>query len=74
MDYLGGDGNGSLWYCDPNAPLTLSTFYTRYSQEQVGLIDVTGLKADIATMVPSAETAPILNYLHWLLKICKEVA
>ena len=74
MDYLGGEGNGSLWYCAQNAPLTQNVYYTRYSQDQVGSIDVNQLKTEIAGMLPSAESAPILNYLHWLLKICKEVA
>lgn len=74
MDYLGGNGNGSLWYAAQDAPITNNVIYQRYSQTLVADIDVNVLKSEIGAMLPSAQTSPILNYLMWLLNICKEVA
>jgi hypothetical protein len=74
-DFQGGQGNGSAWYCnDFNAPVLLNAHYANFEGKQLGLIDANDVKGAIATATPSAQNAPILNYLHWLLKILTDIA
>ena len=68
MDSIGGNGNGLAWYSNTNAPITDHVLYQKYAQTVVAAIDVSALKGDIATSTASAEGAPILNYLMWVLK------
>lgn len=65
-DYQGGSGNGTAFYCAPDAVLTSSAYYQKYSQEQFKAIDVVALKANLGNSVASAEAAPIVNYLKWV--------
>ena len=74
MDYLGGNGNGSRWFAAEDAAITNHPFYQAYSQQPLQSIDVPALKTIISESVPSADAAPILNYLLWVLEACKEIA
>ena len=68
MDYQGGQGNGSAWYCnDFSAPVLLTDVYASFEGKQIGTIDANDIKTAISTCQPSAQSAPVLNYLKWLL-------
>jgi len=67
MDYQGGSGNGTAFYCAPDAALTSSSYYQQYSQTQFKAVDVVQLKANLGNSMASAEAAPIVNYLKWVL-------
>jgi len=69
MDALGGNGNGLAWYADSNAPITEHDYYIAFSQYQGSSLDADQLKGLIGTMKCSAEGAPIINYMMWLLTI-----
>lgn len=75
MDYQGGQGNGSAWYCNNfDAPLLKFSQYTKYSNMAIGAIDANDVKADLGAAKASAEAAPLVNYLNWLLDIIVKVA
>ena len=74
MDYQGGSGNGLAWYAASDAILTNSPLYQKYSQKQIAALDPNAVKADIGAALASAESAPILNYLHWVLTLSLAVA
>ena len=70
MDWQGGQGNGSAWYCnDFNAPLLLTDVYGTYQSKPIQTINPQDVKDSIAACSPTAEAAPVLNYLKWLLDI-----
>ena len=70
MDWQGGQGNGSAWYCnDFNAPLLLTDVYGTYQSKPIQTINPQDVKDSIAACFPTAEAAPVLNYLKWLLDI-----
>lgn len=73
MDALGGNGNGLAWYADANAPITESDFYLAFSQVKVSSLDANQLKGLIGTMFASAEAAPIINYMYWLLTLAEAI-
>jgi len=73
MDPLGGNGNGLAWYADPNAPITESDFYLAFSQYKGSSLDANQLKGLIGTMMCSAEGAPVINYMMWLLTIAEAI-
>lgn len=74
MDYLGGNGNGYRWFTAEDSALTNHPYYVLYSQQAFANIDVPQLKTTLADSVASGEAAPIVNYLWWVLQICKEIA
>ena len=74
MDCLGGNGNGSRWFAAEDAEITNHPLYQAYSQQQFATIDVPALKTAISDSYASAPAAPIINYLSWVLSICKEIA
>jgi len=70
MDYQGGQGNGSAWYCnDFNAPVLLTDVYASFEGKYIAAMDVQDIKDAIAGCKPSAQSAPVLNYLKWLLDL-----
>jgi hypothetical protein len=70
VDYQGGQGNGSAWYCnDFDAPLLLTSVYAGFQAKPIATINPQDVKDAIVECVPSAEAAPVLNYLKWLLDI-----
>jgi hypothetical protein len=73
-DYQGGNGNGAAFYCAPDAILTQSSFYQLYSQQQLKDIAAPEVKAAIGTAYGSAEAAPIINYLKWILDLVVAIA
>ena len=74
MDYQGGQGNGSAWFCnDFNAPVLLQSQYADLQNKRIGDIDINDVKALIANAKPSAESAPIINYLFWLHEILRNL-
>jgi hypothetical protein len=74
-DFQGGEGNGSAWYCnDFNAPVLLSSIYASFEDKQLGALDINDVKGAIGLISPSAQNAPVLNYLHWVLRIMKDLA
>jgi len=73
-DYLGGAGNGDAWYCPIDAELTNHPYYQSYNKQMIGAIDVNVLKGLIGSMPATAESAPILNYLRWVLSLSVSIA
>jgi hypothetical protein len=70
VDYQGGQGNGSAWFCDDfSAPVLMTNVYSTFSNKRITDIDVADIKTAIAACYPSAQTAPTLNYLYWLLTL-----
>lgn len=69
MDPAGGNGNGLAWFADPNAPITDETQYQFFSQKQIAGMSEAAIKGAIAGAKASAESAPLLNYLYWVLTL-----
>ena len=75
MDYMGGQGNGSAWYCnDFNAELLKSSSYTAFVNKPLASIDPNAIKQLIAQSEPTAEAATLLNYLKWLYDLTQVIA
>jgi hypothetical protein len=74
MDAEGGNGNGLAWFASPDALLTHSDYYLSFSQQKFAALDVPTLKSAIGASYGSAESAPIVNYLVWLLTIAEAIA
>lgn len=68
-DYLGASGNGDAWFAAIDAEITNHPLYQQYNKAVISSIDPANLKTLIAGMAPTVETAPILNYLRWVLSI-----
>lgn len=73
-DYLGGLGNGDAWYCPIDAELTNHVYYQTYNKQLLASIDANVLKSLIGSMPATAESAPILNYLRWVLSLVVSIA
>lgn len=72
-DPLGGNGNGSAWWCEPTAELTNSPFYQMFSGTAFQNVDIPTIKAAIGQALASCEAAPVVNYLNWVLTIALKV-
>ena len=73
-DMLGASGNGDAWYCPVDADITTHPLYQYYNKSIISTVDVTSLKGLIGGMAATAETAPILNYLRWLLSLANSIS
>ncbi len=68
MDYQGGQGNGLAWYCnDFNAPVLMTDVYSTFENKALATIDPQDIKDALALCTPSAQNAPLINYLSWVL-------
>jgi hypothetical protein len=67
-DGLGGSGLGPFWFADSDAAITDHPIYQTFSQLTVGAIDASQVKGYLATSLASAEAAPIISYLRWLIE------
>ena len=68
-DYLGGAGNGDAWFSAIDAEITDHVYYQTYNKQAIGSIDINVLKTLISGMPATAESAPIFNYLRWVLSL-----
>lgn len=66
-DSLGGAGLGPFWFADSDAPITDHPIYQEYSLKQLYSIDAMTVKQDLSASYASAESAPIISYLRWLI-------
>jgi hypothetical protein len=66
-DGLGGSGLGPFWFAASDAPITDHPIYQLFSQQKISAIDAAQVKGQIGTAYGSAESAPIISYLRWLL-------
>jgi hypothetical protein len=73
-DMLGASGNGDAWYCPVDADITTHPIYQSFSKDPLASVDVASVKGLIGGMVATSETAPILNYLRWLLALALSIA
>ena len=73
-DPLGGQGNGSAWWAESNAQITDMDIYQGFSQTAIANINITALKGVLGAALPSAEGAPLINYLKWVLDMAQAVA
>jgi hypothetical protein len=67
MDALGGNGNGLAWFAANASSITHHPFYQEYSQQQFKDIDAAQVKGRLGLSYGSTESAPIANYLAWVL-------
>jgi hypothetical protein len=74
MDALGGSGLGPYWFADPDAPITLHPTYQMFSQQKLSGIDANQVKTALGTSYPSAESAPLISYLRWLIETLANMA
>jgi hypothetical protein len=74
MDQLGGQGNGLAFFAGPTAPIQNHELYILYSTQQFSAINLAEVKARIQNAYASAEAAPIINYLQWVLKVGTDTA
>jgi hypothetical protein len=68
-DRLGADGNGDAWFAPLDAAITNHPFYQQYNKSPIAGLDPSDIKTLIGGMPPTVESAPILNYLRWVLAI-----
>jgi len=73
-DALGGAGLGPFWFADSDAAITDHPIYELFSQQKVASIDVSQVKNYLGVAYASAESAPIISYLRWLIDTCAAVA
>ena len=73
-DMLGASGNGDAWYCPVDADITTHPLYQNFNKTMIAAVDVAALKGLIGGMAATSETAPILNYLRWLLSLANSIA
>jgi len=66
-DSLGGAGLGPFWFADSDALITDHPIYQEYSLKHFYEIDLAAIKTSLAAAYASAESAPIINYLRWLI-------
>ena len=69
MDALGGEGNGPAFYAGPTAPIQDHELYILYSRKKWVDINLSEVKSRIQNCLASAEAAPIVNYLRWVLNV-----
>lgn len=69
MDRLGGQGNGPAFFAGPEAPIQDHELYILYSTQAISAINLAEIKSRIQVCQASAEAAPIINYLMWVLKV-----
>lgn len=68
-DYLGGAGNGDAWFAAIDADITNHPLYQQYNKSMLASLDPADIKTLIGGMPPTVETAPVLNYLRWVLAL-----
>ena len=73
-DSLGAFGNGDAWYAPDNSAITNHPVYQSFNKSALSAVDVNSVKTMIASMAPTAEAAPILNYLRWVLSLANSIA
>ena len=73
-DSLGGSGLGPFWFAASDAPITDHPIYQLFSQQKIAAIDAGQVKGYLATSYASAESAPIISYLRWLIATLTDAA
>jgi len=66
-DGLGGQGLGPFWFADSDAPITDHPIYQEFSLKPIYTLDAMTVKQRLSQAFASAESAPIINYLRWLI-------
>ena len=69
MDQLGGQGNGLAFLAGPDAAIQEHELYILYSTQAINAINLSEIKSRIQVCQASAEAAPIINYLMWVLRV-----
>ena len=67
-DPLGGSGNGIAWYADASADITNHPIYQTISQTTIENINLAGVQNLLKASLASADSAPIVNYLCWVIR------
>ena len=71
---MGGEGNGLAWWSACDAEITNAEIYQAFSQTAISSIDANTVKAALGQAKASAEAAPLINYLVWVLTVVTKVA
>ena len=64
-----GDSWNINWYVDSSDSILESPFWSKYSNRPFDTIDPNDVKSDLAAMVPSRDSAAVVAYLSWILRV-----
>jgi len=59
---------------DGDTALLQSPYYQKYNTSNIGALDATSIKNDIKACIASNESASVIAYLSWLLRVLALVA
>jgi hypothetical protein len=57
------------WQVLPNDPVLKHPLYLKYSGSTFSAVDALQVKADLVKALASNESAPVIEYLCWLLRV-----
>jgi hypothetical protein len=57
------------WHVNNGDPILSTPQYQKYSNTAFADITLAGVKGDLEQALASNETAPVVNYLCWLLRV-----
>ena len=61
------------WHVMPGDPVLLSPQYQTYSQKPFGALDIIEVKAALGNALASNESASVVNYLSWVVRVLQLV-
>jgi hypothetical protein len=64
-----GNSSAINWAVLPGSPILLNEYYLKWSKLTFGGIDANLVKADLTACLASNESAELIAYLSWLLRV-----
>jgi len=62
------------WFAEAGDPVLQSPQYQLYSQTSFELLDINQVKASLRTALASNESASVVNYLSWVIRVLGLIA
>ena len=62
------------WHVNAGDDVLKSPFYQKYSVQVFGALNPVEIKGDITTALASNESAAVINYLCWLVRVVALIA
>jgi hypothetical protein len=59
------------WHVKPDDPILTNPLYQAYSSTAIGAIILPQIQGDLANILASNESAPVANYLSWVIRTLK---
>ena len=59
------------WSANAGDPVLLHPLYQKYANTPIGNIILPALQADLAGAIAQRETAAVISYLSWLIRVFK---